>query len=178
MKRMFVCIWIPEMLKDRIRKLQEEVRKLPIKCKMVETENLHLTLTFLGNLDENNIEKIKTVMNNLSGWKSFQVYLKGLKTIPSDNYIRVIGISTESGGNLENLIKTIGSLIGGDYHNQTKMTLCRVKDVIDKKKVKDFIEKNKNISIGSFQVKKISLVESILTESGPHYNTIYEIDLE
>lgn len=178
MKRLFVCIWIPENLKTEIRKIQQEIRKLPINSKIVETENLHLTITFLGNVDENNIEKIKQNMNVLKGLKSFSVSLKGLKVIPSENYIRVIGISAESNGNLENLIKLVGSTIGGDYHDQAKMTLCRIKNIKDKKQVKTFIEKNKNIFIGSFVVKKISLVESILSKNGPNYKTLYEIDLE
>ncbi|MBU5689691.1 MAG: RNA 2',3'-cyclic phosphodiesterase [Candidatus Aenigmatarchaeota archaeon] len=177
MKRLFVCIWIPEDLKKKIQNFQKTLENLPLKAKSVEYENLHLTITFLGDIEEKQIEDIKSKLDLIKGFKRFEVALKGLKIIPSENYIRVIGIKTESKGELEKMIKTVGELIGGSFHEHAKMTLLRVKDVKDKIYVKKFIEKNKDIEFGKFIANKLSLVESILTPSGPLYKTLYEIDL-
>ncbi len=106
--------------------------------------------------------------------KKFHVKLEGLKLIPNENYTRVIGLKIIDEGSLSKLMKKIGKSINGKYHENSKLTLCRIKNVLDKEAFKKFIEKNRNVTIGSFHVKNISLVESTLTKHGPLYETIYE----
>ncbi|MEM5777697.1 MAG: RNA 2',3'-cyclic phosphodiesterase [Candidatus Aenigmatarchaeota archaeon] len=175
MARLFVCIWIPEELKGDIIKFQEKMSKLPMDVKFVEKENLHLTITFLGEVED--ISSIKNSIVNIKGFGSFPIYLSGLRIIPSENYIRVIGIDVKDNGKLSLLIKTVGSLVGGDYYEKSKMTLCRVKSIKNKNEVVEFLKKNKDVNFGEFIVKKISLVRSDLTPNGPIYTTIFEVDL-
>jgi 2'-5' RNA ligase len=174
MLRLFACVWIPENIREKIIELQEEMKKLPMKAKFVERENLHLTVTFLGNKKEDELEILRNKLNEcLKDVKKFPMRLEGLKIIPNENYIRVIGIQVRS-KEMENLIKKVGESINGNYYETTKLTLCRVKKVMDKKILKDFIEKNKNIKIGEFEAKSVALVKSTLTKHGPVYETIHE----
>ncbi|MBU5688228.1 MAG: RNA 2',3'-cyclic phosphodiesterase [Candidatus Aenigmarchaeota archaeon] len=176
MVRLFVCIWIPEELKRDIIKFQEKMSKLPMDAKFVEKENLHLTITFLGEVEDTS--SIKNSLVNIKGFGSFPITLSGLKIIPSENYIRVVGIEVKDKGKLSLLIKTVGGMIGGDYYENSKMTLCRVKSIKNKDEVLDFLRKNKDVNFGEFMAKKISLVRSDLTPHGPIYTTIFEVDLE
>ncbi len=175
MVRLFVCVWIPEEMKRDIIKFQEKMSKLPMDAKFVEKENLHLTITFLGEKDD--VSEIKNSLVNIKGFGPFSLSLSGLRIIPSENYIRVIGVDIKDNGRFSLLVKTVSSLIGGDYHENGKMTLCRVKSIKSKERVIDFLKQNKNISFGEFLVKKISLVRSDLTPNGPKYTTIFEVDL-
>lgn len=178
MLRLFICIWIPEEMKQKILRFQEKLKNLPINAKFVEKENLHLTITFLGDVNESEINILKSKLDNLKGFGEFHVKLNGLRVIPSENYIRVIGIDVVDEKNkLKELIKNVGSNIGGSFHDQTKMTLCRVKSVKNKNEIKSFIELNKNLSIGEFIVDKIFLVKSTLTRDGPVYETVHEVSL-
>jgi 2'-5' RNA ligase len=175
MPRLFVCVWIPEEMKKDIVKFQERMSKLGMDAKFVEKENLHLTVTFLGEVED--VSSIKNSLVNIKGFGSFPVRLSGLRVIPSETYIRVIGINVKDQGKFSLLIKTVGSMIDGDYHDTAKMTLCRVKRVKDKQEVASFIKENKNVDFGEFTVKKVSLVRSDLTPKGPIYTTIFEVDL-
>mgnify|MGYP000673740143 CR=1 FL=1 len=175
MPRLFVCVWIPEEMKRDIVKFQEKMSKLEMDAKFVEKENLHLTITFLGEVED--VSSIKNSLVNIKGFGPFTVRLSGLKIIPSENYIRVIGVDVKDQGKFSLLIKTIWSLVDGDYHETAKMTLCRVKKIKDKQKVASFLKENKNVDFGEFIVKKVSLVKSDLTPKGPVYTTLFEVDL-
>lgn len=174
MLRLFTCVKVPDELRERIVSLQNEMIKLPIKTKFVEKENLHLTVTFLGDVNEDKVEYLKSQLDlSLVDVKKFNLKLEGLKIIPNENYIKVLGIQVV-GEEMPLLIKKIAKYIGGDYHEDTKLTLCRVKNVIDKRKIKEFIEKNRNVKIGEFEVQNVTLMKSTLTRSGPIYEIIHE----
>lgn len=176
--RLFTCVWVPDDLREKIKKFQQEMTNLPIKAKFVETNNLHLTVTFLGNVNDDKIEYLKSQLDlSVNDIKKFNLKLEGLKIIPNENYIKVLGIQVVS-EEMPELIKKVAKYIGGDYHEATKLTLCRVKNVIDKKGIKEFIEKNRNVEIGKFEVKSVALVESKLRGSGPIYETVHESSLK
>ena len=174
MLRLFICIWLPEELKEKIVEFQEKIMKIPIKAKFVERENFHLTITFLGNVKEEEVNLIKNKLDlAVKNMKKFEISLSGLKVIPNESYVRVLGIKVKDSEKIIKLIKNVGNLVGGNYYETAKLTLCRIKNVKDKKILKDFIEKNRNIDIGNFKVKNISLVKSVITRSGPVYKTIH-----
>jgi 2'-5' RNA ligase len=174
MLRLFTCVKIPDELREKVVALQNEMTNLPIKAKFVEKENLHLTVTFLGDTNEDKVEYLKSQLDlSVGDVKKFNLKLEGLKIIPNENYIKVIGIQVVS-KEMPELIKKVVKYIGGDYHEDTKLTLCRVKNMMDKRKIKEFIEKNRNVKIGEFEVKNVDLMKSTLTRSGPIYESIHE----
>jgi 2'-5' RNA ligase len=178
MTRLFTCIWPPKELKQKIIKFQDEVKNLPIKGKFIESDNIHITITFIGQIDEKNIPDLKKKIQNIVNKnKKFNIKIKGLKLIPNENFIRVIGIKIKKNKDLTNLIKQIGKCINSKFYDSAKITLCRVKNVSDKKAIKKFIEKNKDLEIGQFEVKEICLVESLLKREGPTYKTLHRFEL-
>ena len=180
MPRLFTCVWIPKEIKDKILNLQKEMQNLPLKCKFVELENLHITITFIGDVRDGEVEKLKNKLDRtLKDIKKFHVNLEGLRVIPNENYIRVMGVEIRDEKNLlAELIKKVGNEIGGKYYEKQKVTLCRVKNVFDKGKIAEFIEKNRDIKIGLLDVDKVALVKSVLTRNGPVYETIHETPLK
>ncbi len=179
MLRLFVCAWVPEELKEKIINFQEEIKNIPIKAKFVERENLHLTITFLGNIREEEVGSLKKKLDMITkDTERFQINLSGLKVIPNENYVRVLGISIKDNGEMADLIKNIGNAVGGKYYETNKLTLCRVKTVKDKNNLRDFIEKNHDVKIGDFEVKNIALVKSVLSRNGPLYETVEKFELK
>jgi len=176
MLRLFTCVWLPNELREKVINFQKEIMKLPIKAKYVEPENLHFTITFLGNVKDEGVKILKEKLDaSVRSVNKFHVKLSELKVIPSEEFIRVIGIDIrDESGKVSNLIKRVAESVDGKYYEKQKLTLCRVKKIYDKGKVKIFIEKNRNVEIGSFQVNSVALVNSTLTRKGPVYETIHE----
>ena len=173
MLRLFVCIWLPDSVRKKAIDFQKKIMKLPLKAKFVEPENMHITITFLGETREEEIvvieKKLESLVKNV---KPFHVKLEGIKVIPNESFIRVIGIEVKDDEELSSLIKRTGELIDGKYYTKEKLTLCRVKKVNDKRMIKEFINKNRDIILGEFNVNSLSLVKSTLTTRGPIYETI------
>lgn len=177
--RLFTCVWVPDNIGEKIKILQKEMINLPMRAKFVETDNLHFTVSFLGEKEDSDLPDLKSKLDeSVKNIEKFNVKIEELKTIPSENYIRVMGMKVKDTDKIANLIKTVADKIGGKFYLEQKITLCRVKKISDKRAIQKFIESNKNIKIGDFQVNRVSLVKSTLTKSGPIYETIHDSHLK
>jgi len=168
--RAFIAISIPEDIKERIHELQ---RKLPDRnLKIVAKENLHITLKFLGNIDEQMLENISSKLINLiktKNIKPFKVKIAGIGFFPNEKFIRVVWIDCKS-----NELKILGdriskSLTGLGFSPEefkSHLTIARVKGRTD---LEDFFKSYKNEELGSFIVKDIVIYKSELTSKGPIY---------
>jgi 2'-5' RNA ligase len=104
MIRLFSCIWVPDNLIEEIEVLLSKLKATGIKAKFVEKENLHVTVNFLGDVNENKLDEVKMKMGVcLKNLREFHVKLEGLKLIPNENHIRVLGVKAKS-SDLGNLI--------------------------------------------------------------------------
>ena len=173
--RLFVCVWVPDTLRKKIKDFQEKMVNLSMKAKFVETDNLHFTVTFLGETSDDKLPNLKNKLDgSVKDIDKFNVKIEELKVIPNENYVRVIGLRVKDSEKIANLIKNVANSIGGKYYLEQKITLCRIKNVFDKKELQKFIERNKNTKIGEFQVNTVSLVESKLIRSGPIYKIVHD----
>jgi len=174
MVRCFIGILVPEEIKNKVKSIKKELENLPMKCKFVEDENLHVCFSFLGELDET---KIKTISNNLDEISkkigTFNVEINGIKMIPNEGYIRVLALDvSDKTGDLEKIGKEIQKEIGGSV-KPPHLTLCRVKNIADKPNVVRKI-KEMNKIIGTFTVDRLQLMKSELRKTGPVYTVIHE----
>jgi len=173
--RAFIAIDLPAELKDKIASFQAELKKADVfKGKFVEKENLHLALKFIGEISDKDMAKISKSLEGLSKkHKGFVLSLKGIGAFPSKDYIRVIWIGVDKGGSEakalhDDINKALKSKESREFVGH--LTLARVKAVLDKKKLTEFLDENKEF--GSFAVKSIKLMKSELTKQGPKYETI------
>ncbi|MCS7123047.1 MAG: RNA 2',3'-cyclic phosphodiesterase [Candidatus Aenigmarchaeota archaeon] len=168
--RAFIGIFPPTEICDYVEHIKNKVEKLPIKAKFVEKNNLHISVTFLGEIrKEDYLNKIDKVVQS---FKKFEVIINGIKLIPNESFIRVIVLSVVD---KENNIIEIAKKIGGDY-KEPHLTLARVKNIFDKA---SFFKGIKSIKVEErkFLIEKISFVESVLTREGPIYRVIKDFFL-
>lgn len=173
MVRCFLCVWPTREIVENALKLQKQLTQLPMKIKLVEKNNLHVTISFLGEKTETEIKNIKKTVDGITEkYRKFNVKVKGLDAIPSMNYIRVIalGIKDEK---LFEISRKISKAFGGKFH-PPHLTLCRVKGVLNKDEVKKFILENSNCSLGELEIDSIAIVKSVLTPKGPVYTNIHK----
>ena len=89
---------------------------------------------------------------------------------------RVIGLDIKTGEKISNMSKEISEKLNSKF-TPPHLTLCRVKNIDNKNKVREFYNKNSKIDCGELVINSISLVKSKLTPKGPIYETIHKSSL-
>lgn len=176
MVRAFVGVDIPEDVKRYIISVQEQLQPLPMKAKLVEPENLHISLSFLGDIEDTNIESVKLRLDEISNlYDKFEIVLEDLLLIPNEKFVRVIALNVKS-DNLESLRKIIVKAVGGKSH-PAHLTLARVNVITEKE---NFIENINKVVCNrvSFKIDSVCLIGSILQKSGPVYTILHEAHLK
>jgi len=171
---------------EKIRKFSSRIKKNQSKIKIVEPENLHLTIKFLGDISENlapNIyEVIKELNNKFFHGKNYQYSLKGVGQFNSFSviWIKIIGnlslIQQIKDILEETLFKKYN--IEKDKRPQFKphLTIGRLNkkriDYITFESFKNLIKENKETEFGNYTINEIKLKKSVLTPNGPIYSDL------
>lgn len=167
--RCFISIDVPEKIKKEIKKLQDSLPKFI--GKKTESENLHLTLKFLGEIDKGKINEIKEKLKEVKIAK-FETEIDAIGVF-SEKIIRIVWLHlTNCGGLQKEIDKSLQKLgFKPEHRSMSHLTIARVKNVKNKK---DFLEKLKKIKIPKikFVVDNFKLKSSVLKKEGPIYEDI------
>jgi 2'-5' RNA ligase len=152
--------------------------------KMVEPENIHITLKFLGDTDEGIIDDIIGIIQDCTTeTEPFNLELKGTGAFPNLNYIKVLWIGLENYEPLVPLTKKLNARLvelgfkADGRAFKPHVTLARVKTRKKKNRIKELLINNQSTSFGILPVTAIQLKKSVLDSKGPTYYTLAEITL-
>jgi len=155
--------------------------------RLVEPQNIHLTLKFLGEIDESYIPHIKEAMiQSVKSKHPFQIKLKGIGIFPNFNYIKIIWVGVHILKEDTNLISSITRKINDDLSRyglpkdknlHLHITLARVKKLEHKKELQTFITNAKDCDFGNLDVTHLTLKKSTLTTTGPIYENLVRIKI-
>jgi RNA 2',3'-cyclic 3'-phosphodiesterase len=180
--RCFIALDLPREAMDHIEDIQKVIKKQNLFAgKFTEVENLHLTLKFLGEISEGEIEKVKEELKQVK-FKEFEARLGEIGVFSSkySSYIRVIWIKLDGKGifSLQKEIdKALDKLFPVEQRFMSHITIARVKNMKDKRALLEYIKKIK-ISEIKFKVDKFFLKKSELLPEGPIYEDLAEYTLE
>jgi len=173
--RCFIAVDVKdENVINKIIKVQQSLPNSSLK--LVERENMHFTLRFLGEIEPSLVEVIRSALKPIR-FEKFVLHLKGVGAFPNSHKPRVIWIGVEEGReNLMNLYSLVNATLKSmrikleDEEFTPHLTIARVKypnkelpRVLDELRDKEF----GNITVSAFQFK-----QSILTPKGPIYKDI------
>ena len=152
-----------------------------LKAKFVETQNLHVTLKFIGEVKEQAVKNIiKALEPALAGTMSFTVAVNGVKTFPSSQEAKVIwaGIEKGNGAIKEIFVKCEESLYKAGFKKEEKefiphITMARVKVPQDVTKMLKGIR-----IIAETEAQRVVLYKSELSHKGPVYEELWSMNLE
>ena len=113
MKRVFLGIPISEEIKNKVKEIGKELNSVEGGFKVVKPENLHLTLKFLGEVEEKKIEKIKEIVSSLDLGNKFKVKVRKIGAFPNHDYVKVIWFGLEDDEEIFTLHKKIDFMIPG-----------------------------------------------------------------
>ena len=94
--RCFLAIPISDEVRGKLFSVQQEMKESETRMKLVEKENMHITLKFYGEIDEQRIEEIKKKMDAV-GWRPFVASFEEVGAFPNKEYIKVIWAGIDEG---------------------------------------------------------------------------------
>ena len=175
-RRLFVAIPLPDDVKDDLLATIPESRNRDIRW--TDRENLHFTLSFLGDREEEELDEIcETIREIASERYPFRMQFKGFKTMYKNRKPSMVwAVFRESPSYLE-FASEFGEALEGDKRNEpiAHVTLGRVR-----KNTRGFVRTPKMIHITPFEldVERIELWESHFGEDGISYSIIESFDMK
>jgi len=178
--RVFIAINLPEDIKAKVFHEFEIVQNSGLVTgNFVEKENLHLSLKFLGEVSEEEIEKIKKKLSEIK-FKKLDVEIGKIGFFPDENYIRVIWVDliADELKKLNELVEKAMFALGFNEEKDftSHITIARIKSIKNKDLLHEKLKKIKLKKL-SFKINKFSLIKSELTPRGPVYKIIKEFEL-
>jgi 2'-5' RNA ligase len=148
--------------------------------KLVERENIHFTLRFLGDTQHTKIERIRKELLEVR-YRPFTIRIDGVGAFPTTNRPRVIWVGvSDNAERITDLKLDIDDRLGNlgysrDRKFHSHATIARVRNVRDRSRMKENIEHLAQEPVGTMSVECFRMTKSTLTSSGPVYETLWEV---
>jgi 2'-5' RNA ligase len=180
--RAFIAIELPEKIIYTIRKVQEEIKSYGLKIRWVRPENIHLTLKFLGDIQEADTEKVeRAVSESVTGHPPISLAVRGIGVFPGIKRPRVIWLGVSNPLDvLTTFQKTLDEKLEAMGFPKEKkpfrghLTLGRIKSNIDPKTLNDALKEFTRFESEHFLADRIMLYKSDLKPNGPVYTKLIE----
>jgi 2'-5' RNA ligase len=182
--RTFIAVELPENIKKKIGELQAPLKKINAFVSWVKPENIHITLKFLGEVPEENINEVFSATEiALKETKKFKMNLKGMGAFPDFRRPRVIWIGAGIGGeelsNMATKIEDQMEKIGYPKENRKfspHFTMGRVKSP---KNIENLMElvKSTDFETEDIEIKEVTVMKSQLHPAGAIYTPLKKIPL-
>ena len=175
--RLFVAIDIPESVKQSLLQLRDN--SIPT-ARWVTADKMHLTLRFVGEVDEKTALKYQSVLDTVTV-PPFSIRVKGVGQFPKNEQksARVLWAGVDAPPELFELQQSVSAalesagLAADDYDEYSAhITLARLKLRKRDASVSNFLAQHKNLSIASFPVTEFALYESQLSSQGAQYTKV------
>ena len=187
--RVFVAIDIDEKNKAAIGDLQRQLQgKADIKkgdVKWVNGDAMHLTLKFLGEIEDGKAAEVCEITKNVStNHKTFELAVESVGHF-GGKAAQVVWIGTGAGSdNLCELQKDLEQqLESAGWPKETReftghLTLCRVKDSRAGVKLAQLTKEYEDFKLGTVSANSIKVYKSQLTPTGPIYTVLGDYKLQ
>lgn len=163
---------------------EKEIATTGADIKLVEPENIHITIKFLGDTDEKDIDAIEQgIKESVKNITPFPITLKGTGVFPNKNYIKVLWVGITDTSTIGTIARSIDILLAPlGFKKEPRgfsahLTVGRVKTARNKEKLLRVVEQFSMEEFTTQQVCSIVLKKSELTSKGPLYTTIREVKL-
>jgi len=173
--RAFVALEVPMSVADSLAQIQKELEATGADIKLVERENLHLNLKFLGEISEAQASDVRARLGRLS-LKGANVALRGVGAFPTANRPRVVwaGVAPERESLVMPIAQGVISALEGigerdDRPFRPHITLGRVRSGRNMRELAELLRQNSQREFGMVGLKEIKFKSSTLTPSGPVY---------
>ncbi|MBI4337784.1 MAG: RNA 2',3'-cyclic phosphodiesterase [Chloroflexi bacterium] len=181
--RAFVAIEVPEVVRGELARLVERLRRETSGVKWVETEGVHLTLKFLGNVPRGQLEATEAAIRQVARTAGpFTLSLSDLGSFPESRQPRVlwVGLAGELKALLalqeevEKALQPVGFAREGRPF-APHLTLGRLRDTASpaqRRQAGEALGRATWKGSAAFTAEALSLMQSTLTPEGARYTCL------
>jgi len=187
--RAFIALDLSAEVQERLEQVTDELRQsldgMPIRW--VPSENIHLTLKFLGDVSVSNVEVLtKIIAGVAAAHQPFAISVGGMGVFPDKRRPRVIWIGVEGPAELQSVQRNIEvetARIG--YQSESRafkphLTIGRVSRNAGPRQVRSItnvLEDTKIGFLGVVRIREVHLFRSDLQPSGAVYTRVFSAPL-
>ncbi len=170
MHRLFVAVDLPEPVKNSIKSICGTIPD----ARWVDVSQLHLTLRFIGEVDDGTFDSIKSSLAEITETR-FSLTIRGVGCFPPKHAPRVLWVGIEDNEALIRLAEKVEQVLVrkcGIEPERRKfsphITIARFRET-SLSKVADYLAKNSSFRTETFPVNTFFLYSSKLTPKGAEH---------
>jgi 2'-5' RNA ligase len=198
MLRAFIAIQLSDEMKRQIGSVQAELKRevsgsgrggkgVKIgKIGWVQPEGIHLTLKFLGDIQETQVDAVREILHKAAASaRPFTLEARGLGAFPNPRAPRVIWLglhgSSDDMTELQRLQAAVEDGVAGlGFPKEGRaftphLTLARIRDRVEAGTLEPVLAAQQNRVVGGFAASSVELIKSELHPSGAVYTTLVEV---
>lgn len=167
-----------EKILSRFASVQEKLALSGADLKLVKTQNIHITMQFLGDIFPNMAEKISDRMEELV-FSPFNVEIRRVGAFPSIKRPRIIWAGIQEGSReLEDIYNQMEvNLFSLGFGKSSRrfsphITIVRVRTGRNRGELTRCLQEVADFEFGVIKADCLKLEKSVLTPNGPIYSTL------
>jgi 2'-5' RNA ligase len=180
--RAFVAVPMPALAP--VDALLKELSASPADLKVVQPGNLHLTVSFLGQLGDDAPARAESALRRAAdGASPFVVPVRGVGAFPNPRRPRVVWAGLVEAEPLRELAQRARreleseGLRGDDKPFRAHVTLARVREGGSTRGLPEFLAGHAEDDLGELRVDELRLYRSHLSPKGPAYEAVARVPL-
>lgn len=179
--RTFIALDLGSEVRRRLVSWQGNLTEAGAKVKWVEPENLHVTLLFLGEVDQRALIGVcRAVQDAARKVPAFGIRVEGVGAFPNARRPRVIWAGVGEGaedvgalhGALEQSLLELGEYRREDRKFTPHITLGRIKSERCDPALEEVFKKDEVWKAGEVAIQEVHVMSSELTRAGPVYTVL------
>ncbi len=176
--RLFVAMEIPSAVRENLAAFLDSLRGISKEPRWVRPGNLHVTLKFLGEVEETRVGAIQNALNEVRCEQAVALNFRSLGFFPNEKHPRVFWAGIEASANLKVLAADIDGAVEklGTPREQRAfsphLTLARFERSGLPEALRKAIAANMERDFGSLRTHEFRLIQSKLNLSGAQYTTL------
>lgn len=179
--RTFLALELSAAVRDQLVALQERLAEAADDVKWVEPENLHLTLLFLGEVQDRDLPALcRAAQKAVAERPAFALNVEGAGCFPNARRPRVLWVGVGSGADevvavhdaLEAALLDLGCYRREERQYTPHVTLGRLRGEPADDRLAGALQKLRSFRAGECPVREVRVMSSQLTTKGPTYTVL------
>ena len=183
--RTFIAVSVPESVRQKIHKFQKKLQSYNADIKWVRSQSIHITLKFLGNVEESRIDTItESIQPFIQSVSPFAISIEGAGAFPHYQKPRVLWIGIHLGRDV--LTRIAGQIcdtlapMGFEQDKRLYSPHLTIGRIRTQSGINPAIAAMQSMTFqgGSFEAREILVMKSDLQPGGAVYTSLRSIKFE